>query len=76
MIFENIEAINENLINVWTKNTSTKLDIDLSSVLDDAVVIHCDHCEHHDDECQWFKKLKCETQDDCFCSWAVRRQDD
>lgn len=73
MIFENIEAINENLIRVWIKNTSTELVIDSSSVFDDAVVIHCDHCKHHDDECQWCKKLQRETENDCFCSLAKRR---
>ncbi len=40
----------------------------------DAVdVIKCKDCKHHDDECLWCKKLQRETENDCYCSLAKRR---
>ena len=36
-------------------------------------LIQCRDCKHHDDECLWCKVLQRETENDCYCSLAKRR---
>ena len=51
-------------------------DIDDIPTVDATEVIMCKNCKHHDDECLWCKKLQRETENDCYCSLAKRREDE